>query len=112
MVTKMLRHCDQEERQTDGSRHCDTIRPMLVKAFAQEEAQDFDDGYWLMLIHECSNIMRIENCNDNNGSLCSLRAFQGRSHKSKITRLFPRIGRSTSATEEFRGIFNPFWGVD
>ena len=42
MVTKILRHCDQDERQTDGSRHWDTIRPILVNVFAQEEALDFD----------------------------------------------------------------------
>ena len=66
MVTKILRHDDQEERQTDSSRHWDTIRPTLVKAFAREEARDFDDGYWLML--------RIEYCEDNNGSVCHLRA--------------------------------------
>ena len=27
MVTTMLRHFDQEERQTDGSRHWDSIKP-------------------------------------------------------------------------------------
>ena len=47
----MLRHYDQDERQTDGSRLWDTIRPILMKAFAQEEALDLDDGYWLTLIH-------------------------------------------------------------
>ena len=67
MGTQMLRHYDQEERQTDGSRHWDTIRPTLVRAFAREEARDFDDGYWLKLIHEGSNKMRIEYCVDKNG---------------------------------------------
>ena len=62
MVTKILRHCDQEESQTDGSRRWDTIRPRFVRAFAREEARDFDDGYWLMLFHEGSNKMRIEYC--------------------------------------------------
>ena len=75
----MLRHYDQEERQTDGSKHWDIIRPTLVRAFAREEARDFDDEHWLMLIHEGSTKMRIEYCEDNNGSLCYLRAFQGHS---------------------------------
>ena len=98
---------------------CDTIRPTLVRAFAWEEARDFDDRYWLMLIQEGSKKMRIEYCEDKNGSLCYLRAIQGHSGgipiKSRIgelTHLFPTIGRNTSTTEEFRGIFNPFWGVD
>ena len=78
MITNMLRHCDLDERQTDGSRHWDTVRPKLVKTFAQE-ARDFDDGYWLMVIDEGSNKMRIEYCKDNNGSLCCLRAIHGHS---------------------------------
>ena len=55
IVTKMLRHYDQEERQTDGSMHWYTIRPVFLRAFAQEGARDFDEGFWLYLIHEGSN---------------------------------------------------------
>ena len=79
MVTQVLRHYDQQERQIDDSRHWDTIRPTLVRAIAREEARDFDDEYWLMLIHEGSNKMRIECCEDSHGSLCYLRAIQGHS---------------------------------
>ena len=75
----MLRHYDQKERQRGGSRHWCTIRPTLVRAFAREESRDFDDGYWLTLIHEGSNKMRIKYCEDKNGSLCYLRAIQGHS---------------------------------
>ena len=45
MVTRMLRHYDQDERQPDGSRHWDTIGPVLLRAFAQEGARDFDEGF-------------------------------------------------------------------
>ena len=47
VVTTMLRHFDQEERQTDGSRHWDSIEPVSMRAFAHEGAQDFSDkiGY-------------------------------------------------------------------
>ena len=76
MVTKILRHYDLEERQTDGSRHWDTIRPILVRAFAQEGARDFVEKCWIMLIHEGSNKKRMEHREDNNGSLCYLRAIQ------------------------------------
>ena len=44
MVTKMLRHYVQDERQTDGSRHWDLIEPAMLRAFAQEGARDFDAG--------------------------------------------------------------------
>ena len=47
MVTKMRRPHDQEDRQTDGSRYWDNTEPTLVRAFAREEARDFDDGYFL-----------------------------------------------------------------
>ena len=79
MVIKMLRHYDQDERQTDGSRHWDTIRPVLLRACAQQGAREFDEGFWLHLIHEGSNKRRLEWCKDNNGSLCYLRAIQGHS---------------------------------
>ena len=71
--------CDQDERQTDGSRHSDTIGPVLLKAFAHEGARDFHEEYCLLLIHEGSNKNSIQYCKDNNGSLCYLREIQGHS---------------------------------
>ena len=35
MVTRMVRRRDQDERQSDGAMHWDTIRPVLLKAFAE-----------------------------------------------------------------------------
>ena len=46
MITKMVRDCDQDERQKDGSMHWDTIGPALLRAFAQQGARDFSRGYW------------------------------------------------------------------
>ena len=43
MLTTMLRHFDQEERQIDGSRHWDSTDPVLMRAFAHEGARDFSD---------------------------------------------------------------------
>ena len=83
MVTKTLRYCDQEGRQTDGSRHWDNVKPTLVRAFVREGARDFDVDYWLVLIHEGSNNMGMEYCKDSNGSLSYLRAIQG--HANGIT---------------------------
>ena len=45
MVTTMLRHFDQEERQPDGSRHRDSIKLVLMEAFAHEPARDFDNVF-------------------------------------------------------------------
>ena len=35
VVTRSVRHYDQEERQSDAAVHWDTIRPKLLKAFAE-----------------------------------------------------------------------------
>ena len=60
MVTPMLRRYDQDERQHDGSRHWDSVKPVLMKAFAQNGARDLDDGYWLGLNHDGSTKKRLE----------------------------------------------------
>ena len=51
IVSKTLRHFDQDERQTDGSRHWDTNRKVLMKPF-EEGTRDFDEGYWLSQVHQ------------------------------------------------------------
>ena len=83
-----------------------------MKAFAQEEARDFDDEYWLLLIHEGSNKKRIECCKDNNESLCYLRVTQGQSGGIPKSPELTNYTFITSFTAEFLGIFNPFWGVE
>ena len=62
LATTMLRHHDQDERQRDGSRHWDSMKPILMKAFAHKGARDFADGSWLRLIHEGSTRKRLEYC--------------------------------------------------
>ena len=60
MVTKILRHYDQDEDKPMVQDIWDTIRPVLMQAFAPEGARDFVEGYWFFLIHEGSNKKRIE----------------------------------------------------
>ena len=60
----MLRHCDQEERQHDGSTHWDSIKEVLMKGFAHKGARDFDDASWLRLIHDGSTQKRLEKSQD------------------------------------------------
>ena len=55
---------DQDERQSDGSMHWDTIGPVLLKAFAKHGARNVSEKYWLYLIHEGSSKARIEYCED------------------------------------------------
>ena len=54
MATSELRLFYQEERHSDGSRHWDSIKRVLTKAVAHDGARDFDDGFWLRLIHDGS----------------------------------------------------------
>ena len=49
MVTKMVRHYDQDEREQDGR---------LLRGFAQERATYFSDKYWMHLIQQGSGKTR------------------------------------------------------
>ena len=46
-VTKMSHHFDQEERESDGSRHWHSIQSGKERNFAREGARDFSDEAWL-----------------------------------------------------------------
>ena len=85
MVTTMQRHFHQEERQTDGSRHWDSIEPVLMRAFADQGARDFDDGFWLRMIHDGGTKKLLEYCQDEDRTLCYFRAVQGHSGGIPIT---------------------------
>ena len=43
MVTKMVRHYDQGEREEDGSYHWKTVKSLLPREFAQERAKELSD---------------------------------------------------------------------
>ena len=45
LVTKIVRHYDEDERQPDGSLRWDTLRPVLLRAFAQQGARDFSENW-------------------------------------------------------------------
>ena len=77
--TRMVRHYDQDERQSDAALHRDTIRPVLLKAFAKHGARDFSEKHRLPLIHEGSSKTRIEYCEDSKNSLAYFRAIQAHS---------------------------------
>ena len=47
MVTKLVRHVDQDERQTDVAEHCDSIRPVLLRALADKRAHEFSEQEWI-----------------------------------------------------------------
>ena len=53
-VAKLVRHFDQDERQTDAAVHWDSIRPVLLKAFADMGASEFSEQEWIQHIHKGS----------------------------------------------------------
>ena len=65
MVTRLVRHYDQDERQSD------VTSSVLVKAFAKHGARDFSDEQWLRLLHEGCSKTRFEYCEDSKTSFNS-----------------------------------------
>ena len=54
MVTKLVRHFDQDERQTDAAVHWDSIRPVLLKTLADKGAQEFSEQEWIQHVRQGS----------------------------------------------------------
>ena len=79
MVTRMVRHYDQDERQSAAARHWDTTRLVFMNAFAKRGARDFSDQQWIRLIQEGSSKTIIECCKDSKNSLAHFRAIPGHS---------------------------------
>ena len=75
----MLRHFDQDERESDGSRHREAIKSVLLRRFERNGVQDFSDEVWLQKIFEGSSETGMEYCRNKDGILCYWRAIQGHS---------------------------------
>ena len=60
LVMRLMRHCDQEDRETDGAVHWNTKKPKLQRAFGDKGARKFSDKDWLQHIYEGSNKTRFE----------------------------------------------------
>ena len=74
---RLLRQYDQEELETDGAVHWNTINPKLLRAFGDKGARKFLDKDWLQHIYEESNKTRFEYCENSKKSLMYIRAIQG-----------------------------------
>ena len=77
LVMRLVRRYDQDERETDGAVHWNTMSPKLLKAFEDKGARKFSDMEWLQHIYEGSNKTRIEYCESSKKSLVFFRAIQG-----------------------------------
>ena len=69
IVTTILRPFDQDERESDGSRHWEAIQSVLLRKFERDGVQDFHDELWSQKIFEGSSKKRTEYCNNKDGFL-------------------------------------------
>ena len=76
MVTRMVRHYDQKEREPDRSHHWDIVRRVFLKAFGKHGAHIFSEKYWIQLDQQSSSKKRVEYSVDRNKSLAYLQAIQ------------------------------------
>ena len=58
MVLKLVRHYDQDERETDGAAHWNSMETKMRKAFQRSRGRKFSDTDWPQHICEGSNKMR------------------------------------------------------
>ena len=77
LVMRLVRHFDQEERETDGGVHWHSMGPKLRKAFQKAGGRKFSDTDWLQHIYEGSNQMRFQYCMSSENFSLYIRAIQG-----------------------------------
>ena len=99
-VMKLLRHCDQEERDSDGAMHWDSIHSRLLKELGTRMGLNCSQRDWLQAVHEGSNKTRFEYCKNSRDSVMYVRAIQG--HTGRNT-------KSSCSTEGVLTIRNLSW---
>ena len=63
-VTIVVRHHDQDERETDGARHWDGVLSVLKGTFRNQLEREFTDEDWLHCLYLGSNKTRFHICKD------------------------------------------------
>ena len=62
LVIRLVRHYDQDERESDGAVHWNSMGPKQRKAFQKAGGQTLSDSDWLQYICEGSNKTRFQYC--------------------------------------------------
>ena len=62
MTSKMVRHFDQEELQTDAAVYWDWLKSVLVKGFRRNGAENFSYSEWIVHIQQERNKVRFRYC--------------------------------------------------
>ena len=79
LVMRLVRRYDQDERETDGAVHWNSMSPKLRKAFQKAGGQKLSDSDWLQYAHEGSNKTRFQHRENFKNVLLYIRAIQGHS---------------------------------
>ena len=74
---RLVRRYVQDERESDGAVHGNSMVPKLRKAFQKSGGRKVSDTDWLQHIHQGSNKMRFHCCMNRRNSLLHVRAIQG-----------------------------------
>ena len=74
---RLVRHYDQDERETDGAVHWNSMGPKLRKAFHKAGGRKFSDSDCLQYIYEGSNKTRFQYCKNSQNVLLYIHAIQG-----------------------------------
>ena len=89
MVTRTVRHHDQDERDHDGAVHWDTIYPVLQRNIEDKIGRRCTYKDWIEHIHFGSSKTRFEYCLNSRKELVCIRAIQehtgGIITRSKLT---------------------------
>ena len=84
-VTKMWRHCEQEERDSDEAVHWDSACSRLLSELGSRMGQHCSHRAWLQAVHEGSNKTRFEYCKNSKDSVTYVRAIQGHTGGNMIS---------------------------
>ena len=84
----MVRHHDQDVRETDGAMHWNVMLPALNGRFRNQMEKEFTDEDWLHCLYLGSIKTRFEICQDENWELRYIRAIQGHAGGMSIS---PRL---------------------
>ena len=77
LVMRLVRRYDQDERETDGAVHWNSMGPNLRKAFEKAGGHKLSDPDWLQKMYKGSNKTRFRYCKNSRDVLVYNRAIQG-----------------------------------
>ena len=77
LVMRLVRRYDQDERETDGAVHWNSMCPKLRKAFEKAGGHKLSDSDWLQKIYKGSNKTRFWYCKNSRDVLLYICAIQG-----------------------------------